>query len=87
MPYEKVSWEGRPIIGFLMLHDCRPNESRTVRAKDLTFELGQGDHLDNLRRERLSPQEEVPEGPRGHTIPIHPEALSQNGLTLILSFI
>ncbi len=72
--YSHVPEEDKPIIGFLMLHGCRPGEARALKIKDV-----------DLRRQVITISRtwsgtqlrEIRKGPRGsatpYTIGIHPE--------------
>ncbi len=71
--YELVDPEDRPIIGFLMLHGCRPAEARALKIKDVdwpsrtitisaTFSKG-------IYREHRKGR-----GTKPYQVPIHPES-------------
>jgi integrase len=71
--YEKVPDEDKPIIGFLMLHGCRPGEARALRCKDVDLETGSisihATFSDNVYREKRKGKRSRP-----YTVAIHPEA-------------
>ena len=62
----------KPIIGFLMLHGCRPSEARALKCKDVDLAAGtitiSGTFSGRVYREKRKGR-----GARSVTIPIHPE--------------
>jgi len=71
--FDTVRDEDKPIIGFLMLHGCRPGEARALRCKDVDLA---GDVLtihatfsDKEYREKRKGKRSKP-----LPVPIHPEA-------------
>ena len=72
--YEKVPDEDKAIMGFLMLHGCRPGEARAIKCKDVDLN-GQAISIhatfsNNVYREKRKGKRAKP-----YTIAIHPEML------------
>lgn len=72
--FEKVPDEDKPIIGFLMLHGCRPGEARALKCKDVNLENESitisATFSGNVYREKRKGRQA-----RKIEIPIHPEAI------------
>ena len=72
--YEKVPDEDKAIIGFLMLHGCRPGEARAIKCKDVSLETQSinihATFSDNEYREKRKGRRAKP-----YTVAIHPEML------------
>jgi integrase len=70
--YEYVGDEDKPIIGFLMLHGCRPGEARAIKCKDVDLETRSikchATFSKNTYRERRKGKKSKP-----YIIAIHPE--------------
>ena len=70
--YEVVREGDRPIIGFLMLHGCRPGEARAIRCKDVSLDTQSitchATFSKNVYRERRKGRKSKP-----YIIVIHPE--------------
>jgi integrase len=70
--YELVADEDKPIVGFLMLHGCRPGEARAIKCKDVDLETQsitvQATFSKNAYRERRKGKKSKP-----YIIAIHPE--------------
>lgn len=70
--YEYVADEDKPIIGFLMLHGCRPGEARAIKCKDVDLETRSinchATFSKNTYRERRKGKKSKP-----YIIAIHPE--------------
>jgi integrase len=67
-----VPQEHMPIIGFLMLHGCRPGEARALKCKDIDLEHGSitisATFSKNIYRQKRKGKRSKPA-----VIPIHPE--------------
>ncbi len=70
--YELVADEDKPIVGFLMLHGCRPGEARAIKCEDVdlqTQSIGvRATFSKNTYRERRKGRKAKP-----YIIAIHPE--------------
>jgi integrase len=72
--FDAVRDEDKPIVGFLMLHGCRPGEARALKCKDVDIEnesitIGATFSGGKYREKRKGKRS------RAVTIPIHPEML------------
>ncbi|OPY66619.1 MAG: Tyrosine recombinase XerC [Syntrophorhabdaceae bacterium PtaU1.Bin034] len=72
--YELVADEDKPIIGFLMLHGCRPGEARAIKCKDVDLETESitihATFSKNEYREKRKGKKSKP-----YVVAIHPESL------------
>jgi integrase len=70
--YELVADEDKPIVGFLMLHGCRPGEARAIKCKDVDLETQsiniRATFSKNAYRERRKGKRSKP-----YVIAIHPD--------------
>lgn len=71
--YELVAEDDKPIIGFLMLHGCRPGEARAIKCKDVDPETQSlsihATFSKNVYREKRKGKKAKP-----YVIAIHPES-------------
>lgn len=72
--FENVPEDDKPIIGFLMLHGCRPGEVRALKCKNINLENEsitiEATFSGNVYRQRRKGRKA-----KSIEIPIHPEAL------------
>jgi len=72
--FELVAEEHKPIIGFLMLHGCRPSEARALKCRDVNLN-NQTITISATFSDREYRERRKGRGSKPVTIPIHPEIL------------
>lgn len=72
--FEFISDEDKPLIGFLMLHGCRPSEARALKVKDVDVS-NQAVTITCTFSGHVYREKRKGRGARPVTIPIHPELL------------
>ena len=70
--FEFVNDEDKPLIGFLMLHGCRPSEGRALKVKDVDIKA-QTITISSTFSGHVYREKRKGRGARPVTIPIHPE--------------